>query len=129
MPGLYSLTFENAGGKTNIRKLSFETEIDANRFVNTYNSMNPDAKIIRVNKLISEMSDADREAFKNKNFNGVNLENFKILYFTTQAIKTAFIVTIPFLDKTKTSKTDLKSLMQYIRDFKEIKKYGYTETF
>ena len=127
--GLYNITFESAGGKTQLRKLNFETDIDANRFIDAYNSINQDAKVIRVNKLISEMSDKDREAFKNKNFNGVNLESFKILYLTTQAIKTAFIVTIPFLDKTKVSKKDLKSFMQYIRDFKEIKKYGYNETF
>ena len=127
--GLYNITFESAGGKTQLRKLNFETDIDANRFIDAYNSINQDAKVIRVNKLISEMSNKDREAFKNKNFNGVNLESFKILYLTTQTIKTAFIVTIPFLDKTKVSKKDLKSFMQYIRDFKEIKKYGYNETF
>lgn len=126
---LYNVTFESAGGDSRIRKLSFDSDADVNRFTNAYNAFNQDAKVIRVNRLISEMSDKDREEFKNKNFNGVNLESFKILYLTTDIVNTAFIVTIPFLDKLSTSKSDLTSIMQHIKDFKEIKKYGYNETF
>ncbi len=126
---LYNVTFESAGGDSRIRKLSFDSDADVNRFANAYNAFNQDAKVIRINRLVSEMSEKDREAFKNKNFNGVNLESFKILYLTTDIINTAFIVTLPFLDKLSTGKADLTNIMQYIKDFKEIKKYGYNETF
>lgn len=126
---LYTLTFENTGGDTNQRKIAFDNDSDCNKFVDAYNLHNQDAKVIRVTKFVSEMSNSDRQKFKDRKTNTCNLESFKVFYEVLGAIKKAYIMSIPYLDKLTTNKKDIESFMMYVKDYKEVKKYTYKENY
>ena len=121
----HALTFENAGGDTRIVHISFETDLKAEKFKDTYNSFSVHSKIIRYYKLMYEMPSSERSSFKIQNFSASDLENFKVMYRKTN--KDKHNLTIPYLDKVTTKRSDIENLMSFVNDFFEIRNVQYKE--
>jgi len=124
---LFKLTYSLASGDTSIREASFITESKANDFVQAYNGLNTGAKIIRVNKLVSEMNKRDRVIFTNQNINKSDYFDLKVLYQTDE--KEHFNITIPFLDTGTTSSTDIKGLLVYLQDYSKDLDMSYKKSY
>ena len=121
----YALTFENAGGDTRIVHISFATDLKAKDFKDAYNSFSVHSKIIRYNKLMYEMSKTDRMAFKIQNFSASDLKNYKVMY--QKANKNKHNLTIPYLNKVTTKRSDIENLMVFVNDFFKLINYQYKE--
>ena len=111
--GDYTLTFENAGGKKTTRNFVFETEDKAVDFVRAYNGVSRKAKITQAMKCIfplptSNISIPDNDV--------LGLQTMKIMYDTTTG--KLCNCSIPFCYNF--SRTELKTFLIYIKDFKEI---------
>ena len=124
---LFKLTYSLASGDTSIRDASFATEAKANDFVQAYNNLGAGAKIIRVNKLVSELSLMDKVIFANQNINKSDYFDLKVLYQTDE--KEHFNITIPFLDTGTTSKADIQGLLMYVQDFSKDLSMNYKKSY
>lgn len=124
---LFKLTYSLASGDNSIREASFKTESKANDFVQAYNSLNNGAKIVRVNKLVSELSLKDKVKFANQNINKSDYFDLKVLYETNE--KERFNITIPYLDTGNTSKSDIKGLLTYLQDYSKDLSMGYKKSY
>ena len=124
---LFKLTYSLASSKSVQREASFESETKAMKFVQAYNVLNAGAKIIRVTKLVSELSLKDMVAFVNQNINQNDYFNLKVLYETMS--KQRFNMTIPFLDTGTTSPTDIKNLLVYVQNFSKDIKMDYKKSY
>lgn len=124
---LFKLTYSLASGDNSIREASFKTESKANDFVQAYNALNNGAKIVRVNKLVSELSLKDKVKFANQNINKSDYFDLKVLYETSE--KERFNITIPYLDTGTTSKSDIKGLLTYLQDYSKDLSMGYKKSY
>ncbi|WP_028855888.1 hypothetical protein [Psychrilyobacter atlanticus] len=124
---LFKLTYSLASGDNSIREASFKTESKANDFVQAYNALNNGAKIVRVNKLVSELSLKDKVKFANQNINKSDYFDLKVLYETNE--KERFNITIPYLDTGTTSKPDIKGLLTYLQDYSKDLNMGYKKSY
>lgn len=124
---LFKLTYSLASGDNSIREASFKTESKANDFVQAYNALNNGAKIVRVNKLVSELSLKDKVKFANQNINKSDYFDLKVLYETSE--KERFNITIPYLDTGTSSKSDIKGLLTYLQDYSKDLSMGYKKSY
>lgn len=124
---LFKLTYLLASGDDSIREASFKTESKANDFVQAYNALNAGAKIVRVNKLVSELSLKDKVKFANQSINKSDYFNLKVLYETNE--KEHFNITIPYLDKSSTSKADIRNILTYIQDYSKDLDMTYNKSY
>lgn len=124
---LFKLTYSLASGNTSIRDASFASEAKALDFLQAYNALNTGAKIIRVNKLVAELSLRDKVKFGNQNINKSDYFDLKVLYETNE--KERFNITIPYLDKSSTSKADVKNILTYIQDYSKDLDMNYKKSY
>lgn len=123
--GLYKLTYMNGGEDTSTRKANFDSDIDAQRFAEYYNSTNQSGKITQITKIVSVMSSKKKEEFLKSNFNKNNCLDLKVMYRTVK--NKLFNMTIAYLDKDYTE-TKIKALMSNVNEFSEIDDTTYKAT-
>lgn len=124
---LFKLTYSLASGDSTIREASFISEAKASDFVQAYNNLNSGAKIVRVNKLVSELSLKDKVTFANQNINKNDYFDLKVLYKTNE--KEHFNMTIPFLDTSTTSQIDIQGLLMYVQDYSKDLSMTYKKSY
>ncbi|WP_028856655.1 hypothetical protein [Psychrilyobacter atlanticus] len=124
---LFKLTYSLASGDTSIRDASFASEAKALDFLQAYNSLNTGAKIIRVNKLVAELSLKDKVKFGNQNINKNDYFNLKVLYETIT--KERFNMTIPYLEKARINKKDVEKILVYIQDYSKDLDMNYKKSY
>lgn len=112
--GVYSLTYMSGGNEKLSVKSNFSTDDKANDFCKLFNSKCKSGRIIQVTRVISQMSEKDKNTFLNQSFNPSQCSNLKVKY--NAGVKKSFNNSIPFCDNTFTM-NDVKALMIYINDF------------
>lgn len=110
--GDFALTFENAGGKKSVRNFSFETDAKALDFVQSFNSVSQKSKITQVTKCLFPLITSKFSFGDDTN----GLQTMKVMYETTNGVLAN--CSIPFCYNM--SRTDLKSFLMYVKNFKEI---------
>lgn len=123
--GVYKLTYMNGGEDTSIREANFDSDLQASHFVDFYNSMNDNSRIIRVTKVILEMREKEKQTFLKNNFNSNEVVDLKVLYRTTK--NELFNITLPYIDL-NLSQSNLNSLMSYINNFSKIEDVQYKKS-
>lgn len=113
----YKLTYMNGGKDKSIRSANFDSDTDALRYAETYNSINDTGRIQRITKIIAELPAKEEAQFLNQNFNIKECCDLTIPYRTTKG--KLFNIVIPFMDK-RVTKNQLKNLMYNVNNFKEI---------
>ncbi len=111
--GDYTLTFENAGGKKSVRNFFFETEAKCVDFIRVFNSLSRKSKITQAMKCVfpnfaSNVVMTDNDV--------IGLQSMKVMYSTTS--NKLLNCVIPFCYNF--SRSDLKSFLVYLKDFKDI---------
>lgn len=111
--GEFALTFENAGGKKSVRNFVFDNEDKATDFIKAFNSISLKSKITQGTKCIFPLPTSNIAMTDN---DSVGCVTMKVMYETTKGALCN--CSIPFCYNF--SRTELKSFLIYLKDFKDI---------
>lgn len=111
--GLYAITFENVGGKKSVRDFAFDNEDKCIDFCKAFNLVSKKSKITQVMKCIFPLPTSNIAQTDDDSAGCVTM---KVMYESIRG--DLFNCSIPFCYNF--SRTELKSFLMYIKDFKEI---------